>query len=59
MAIIRIETRLDQIVRDAKTYVKGFEAGAIFTLCAVGYFTAKKKAKEILKKAEEMKEEES
>ena len=57
MTTIRIETRIDQIIRDTKHFAKGFEAGCIFTLAVVGYFTAKKKAKEILKKAEESKEE--
>lgn len=60
MTTIRIETRIDQIIRDTKNFAKGFEAGCIFTLGVVGYFAAKKKAKEILKKAEEKsKEEES
>lgn len=59
MAIIRIETRLDQFIRDCKYWIKGFEAGAATTVGIVGYLALRKKCKELKKKAEEVKEEES
>ena len=49
MTIIKIENRIDTIIRDCKNWGKGFVAGSLTTVCLIGYGVAKKKADELKK----------
>lgn len=56
MTIIKIENRIDTIIRDCKNWGKGFVAGSLTTVCLIGYGVAKKRVEE-LKKEDKNKEE--